>query len=411
MNYLCAIFECASIAIIVSGLENERKKTSLIKLAVYLFAYFIFFEINMHFQLAIEFSFVSYGLLLIYIKYAYKEDIFRALVITVISAVFAGVVEYLLMILISFILPAGREIGLCELIVTGMTLLISIVLARCNIYKVLDVLEKLDFIYAIVCILSLMIFAPMTIMKVFSELDIKDYCYIAVCIIVMWMLIMRMQKYKLEDKIRKEYLEAYSDVIVQIRRRQHKIENHFNVIGSMYLLYDNYEDLVKSQRTYLDKIKDYELPNDAIILEEPSVIALVYKKINEALEREIKVKTSFACSMAESRVSDIVWVDIIGTFLDNAIEALEHYDGKRIIWLDIKRNEENKTVVTVSNTFEKLTISEIHEFFNLGYSTKGDNHGVGLYNVGKIIEKQRGDFRALSVERDGLSAIMFQVTI
>lgn len=411
MNYLCAIFECASIYTISFGLEKKKKESGLVKILLSIAVYMFYFVMSVQLNIPAEFSFVGYIIIFVCMKWIYKREAFHTLVVAVISAVFAGVVEYLLMILISFILPAGREIGLCELIVTGMTLLISIVLARCNIYKVLDVLEKLDFIYAIVCILSLMIFAPMTIMKVFSELDIKDYCYIAVCIIVMWMLIMRMQKYKLEDKIRKEYLEAYSDVIVQIRRRQHKIENHFNLIGSMYLLYDNYEDLVKSQRTYLDKIKDYELPNDAIILEEPSIIALVYKKINEALEREIKVKTSFACSMAESRVSDIVWVDIIGTFLDNAIEALEHYDGKRIIWLDIKRNEENKTVVTVSNTFEKLTISEIHEFFNLGYSTKGDNHGVGLYNVGKIIEKQRGDFRALSVERDGLSAIMFQVTI
>ena len=38
------------------------------------------------------------------------------------------------------------------------------------------------------------------------------------------------------------------------------------------------------------------MPNDAITLEEPSVIALIYEKINEAVERGIQMQTTI-CQM------------------------------------------------------------------------------------------------------------------
>ena len=62
---------------------------------------------------------------------------------------------------------------------------------------------------------------------------------------------------------------------------------------------------------------------DAIVLEEPAVVALIYEKINEAIEEGIEVHTIFSCSMLHRGVSDVIWVQILGTLLDNAIEACD----------------------------------------------------------------------------------------
>lgn len=72
---------------------------------------------------------------------------------------------------------------------------------------------------------------------------------------------------------------------------------------------------------------------DAVILEDPVVVALLYQKINEAIENGIQVMTEFSCSMLHRNVSDVIWVQILGTLLDNAIEALADYEGNKKLWL------------------------------------------------------------------------------
>lgn len=412
MNYICAVLECSSIAVIAAGLERERRKTSLWKLLIYLAVYTIFFALSSYYNYTVQISFVSYFLLYLYLKLAYEEDLVHTLVVTVLSSVFAGMVECLVAYIVAITVISGKqEIGLYEIVVTGLTFLLAHRLSKVKIGRVLDMLEKWDFTYAIVCVLSLMVFAPFAMMKILSKLDVSDYVYIVLCIVVMWLLIFKIQEYKIDAKIRKQYFEAYREVLIQIRRRQHKIKNQINAAYSMFRIYDTYDELVEKQKEYLSKIMEYELPNDAITLEEPSVIALIYEKINEAVERGIRIETSFSCSMAGSRISDVTWVDIIGTLFDNAIEALDDYDGEKKIWLTIELVEKNQISLRIVNTFDKVSFSEINHFFEMGFSTKGEGRGVGLYNVKQLLHKYRGKINVLSTEREGQTVFEIEIII
>ncbi len=374
--------------------------------------YVLFFALSIYFDLSVQISFVGYILLYAYLKLAYREDLVHTLVVAVLSSVFAGIVECLVAFIVALtIISSGDEVGIYEIVVTGITFLLAYWLSRVKIGKVLDMLEKWDFTYAIVCILSLMVFAPFALVKILSKLDVGDYVYIVLCIVVMWLLMLKVQEYKIDAKIRKQYFEAYREVLVQIRRRQHKIKNQINAAYSMFRIYDTYDELVEKQKEYLSKIMDYELPNDAITLEEPSVIALIYEKINEAVDRGIQMETTFSCSMADSRISDVLWVDIIGTLFDNAIEALENYDGEKKIWLTIKLVENNKISLRIVNTFDRVPYTEISHFFEMGFSTKGEGRGVGLYNVKKLLHKHRGNINVLSTERDGQTVFEIEIII
>lgn len=411
MNYICATLECAAIAVVASGFEKERKKTSAVKLFVYLLIYALFYAVSFHFKVAIEASVGSYLLLFLYLKLSYREDLLHTLMVTVSSGVIAGIIEFMVTLFVLVIIPSGKEIGIFELSVTVPTLLVSVFFSRFSISRFLEVLEKWDFTYVIIALLSLMIFSPYLSMQLTRKVEVIDFAYIVVCIFMMWLLVFRVQRYKLESKIRKQYFEGYKDVISQIRRRQHKIKNQINAAYSMYRLYDTYDELVGKQKEYLSRILDYELPNDAIILEEPSIIALIYEKINEAVEREIQVETSFSCSMAGSRISDVTWVDLIGTLLDNAIEALEDFEGKKKIWLEIGYEGSNKLHVRVTNTFGYLPIHEINQFFEMGFSTKGTGRGVGLYNVKSIVDKKNGEVLARCSMREERSVFWVEIII
>ena len=128
----------------------------------------------------------------------------------------------------------------------------------------------------------------------------------------MWILVSKIQKSKIENQMRKKYLDSFTEIISQIRRRQHKVKNQFATAFGMYRLYDTYDELVAKQKEFLGRVWEYELPTDAIVLEEPAVVALLYEKINEAIEKGIQVQTIFSCSMRHKSISDIIWVQILG---------------------------------------------------------------------------------------------------
>ena len=54
--------------------------------------------------------------------------------------------------------------------------------------------------------------------------------------------------------------------------------------------------------------------------------------------------------------------------------------------------EEEKIVIRVANPHVYMKNDEIQRMFEKGYSTKeGENRGIGLYNVKKLIQKYKMD--------------------
>ena len=221
------------------------------------------------------------------------------------------------------------------------------------------------------------------------------------------------QKNKIENQLRKKYLESFTEIISQIRRRQHKVKNQFDTAFGMYRLYDNYDELVAKQKEFLGRIWDYELPTDAIVLEEPAVVALIYEKINEAIEEGIEVHTIFSCSMLHRGVSDVIWVQILGTLLDNAIEAEEEFVGQKKMWIEIQEQKGNtgKVSIYIANAYYKKSQDELEQLFEYGYSTKGEGRGIGLYDVKMLVHKNKGDLIVQNGQRDGVDCFELWIVI
>ena len=120
-------------------------------------------------------------------------------------------------------------------------------------------------------------------------------------------------------EVYKEYLDKYNEVVAVIQARQHKFMNQINAIYVLFELYDNYEDLVAKQKEEIENLKQYIMPDTMMVLGRPLVIAHIYKKMCEAENMGIVMKTQFSCSLKDINIPDIYLIEIIGNLIDNAI--------------------------------------------------------------------------------------------
>lgn len=407
------MMEWVGTVLVVNAFGDERHRFDFKKTLVYLIANILFYAIYWCFSLPSYCSFIGYFLLFGYIYWIYREKFIRCFAILVISLMIIGLIELLSTQIIYCFYPQKVEYVVVVTIAAVLLVIVSFFLNKFALNKFFSVFERWEPSYALVALLSLMIFTLVAVLKIIKKLEVTEYIYISVCILVMWMLVSKMQKTKLENRIRKKYLESFTEIITQIRRRQHKVKNQFNTAFGLYRLYDTYDELVEKQREYLGRLWDYELPTDAIILEDPIVVALIYEKINEAIESGIEVETVFSCSMLNRNVSDVVWVQILGTLLDNAIEALDNYEGNKKIWIEIKEDisERGKIYICITNTCKKIKQCEVERFFEFGYSTKGADRGVGLYDVKQLVYKSKGLLVVENIRREDLDCFQIRIVL
>lgn len=84
----------------------------------------------------------------------------------------------------------------------------------------------------------------------------------------------------------------------------------------------------------------------------------------------------------DTKIQDNLY-SIVGIYLDNAIEAASKSKDKRIS-LDIYK-EKKELVMIIGNTYKgKINLEKLDDY---GYTTKGKNHGIGLYIVKNIIDR------------------------
>ena len=74
---------------------------------------------------------------------------------------------------------------------------------------------------------------------------------------------------------------------------------------------------------------------------------------------------------------------VLGIYLDNALEAAENSDQK-LVSLEIYEINHNLNF-TISNSYKEII--PLKKMKKKGFSTKGKNHGKGLYYVNKLVNK------------------------
>lgn len=356
------VLELLSSTFVVNGLVGKEKTIPIFKTSIFIVA-----TVAYILMLPDTLTTGSYLLFLLYIKWSYNESWKNSLITLILCIILVGLVELVSFFPFAFIMHGWLSDIMNNLFASSCSVILCFAVARCiPIQHLKNWCEKKEVTYIAVVFFSLLLMLTTIInFKMTLELDVGDYIYITACVVLMWLLVVRLMRYRYEEKIRKKYFDAFCSVIDQMKRRQHKFRNQMDVVYSLHKLYDDYDKLVEEQRKYLGKLVDYEMPTDVLVLENPIIIAHIFEKIAEAQEAGLRIRLKLSCSLADCGIDDIHMVEILGTLLDNAIQDMIATKQKEFLYIEVKYEE--GIIIRVANPHKKIKNPEMRLMFEKGY--------------------------------------------
>ena len=195
-----------------------------------------------------------------------------------------------------------------------------------------------------------------------------------------------------QKKFEQEYLQNYTDEIVslynEIRGFRH---DYAGMMVSMQTAIDS-KDLQEIDRIYnevfvkanhklrSDKYTYFDLNN----LEDSALRSVIAQSIANARVHNIEYILEVKDIISPLSMELLDLVRVMNILLNNAVEgALESYRKQMEVSV-IKL--ESEILIIIQNSRKNRSIKP-EEIFNIGYSTKGINRGIGLNNVKEILEK------------------------
>lgn len=179
----------------------------------------------------------------------------------------------------------------------------------------------------------------------------------------------------------------------------------------MNLLAEDLEDLINRQNEYCTKIMMNNTTNKLLRQDIPSVFTgFLYTKITQAESKKITVKYRISLKNIEEYVSFLDLVEITGNLFDNAMEAMEEWDGKKIIEFGIYQREESLDI-EISNPYFEKTPEKPEGMLEEGRSSKGEGRGLGLANVKKLVDKYQGSLDIKMIKKIDAEYIIFKIKL
>lgn len=218
------------------------------------------------------------------------------------------------------------------------------------------------------------------------------------------------QEKQAELEAYRTYSAAFSDLITQIRARQHEFDNHISALCNLHYICKDYDELVKEQSKYAKDVISNNRFHRLLVSGNPVLAGFLYGKLSSIQEQGIEVSYDFHMSEFTSKIPVYLVVELIGNLLKNAVEAVNSQDVEKLIHLSCTENE-NEFCLGVRNRSEKIPLEEIGRFFQKGYSSKGSGRGLGLYNVKEISDKYGIDIVCNNTEIDNQNWFLIELHI
>ena len=186
-----------------------------------------------------------------------------------------------------------------------------------------------------------------------------------------------------------EYNKTLRILHDNVRGFKHDFDNIVTTIGG----YVKTNDIEGLKKYYVQLEDDCQKVNNLYILNpklinNPGVYSLLTTKYNEAEEKGIKVSMSLLLDLSKLNMKIYDFTRVLGILLDNAIEASNECEEKimNIIFRDDSNN--HRQLIIVENTYNDKNI-DTEKIFNKGFSGKENHTGLGLWEVRKILNKNK----------------------
>ncbi len=210
-------------------------------------------------------------------------------------------------------------------------------------------------------------------------------------------------KQKLENEHLEIYSQEYKNILKTVQARQHEFNNHINNIINMHFIYKNYEDLTKHQEEYARFLKESYKYNKLLDTNQPAISGFLYMKMCQYERVNAEIIYNIDVTDISKYISIVEMAEIAGALLDNSFQALEKLPAGIPRKLEFTLAEDEEILsLKIKNTLEsKINYKTLSCFFKEGYSTKGEGHGMGLFNVRNIMKHCNGDISIHSYYDNG----------
>lgn len=190
---------------------------------------------------------------------------------------------------------------------------------------------------------------------------------------------------QIQAKNQLEMYKSISENFDNLKRKTYEFKNQILCIESL-LDKKQYSKLVEYAKTIYGSLNNEP---DAINTNNVIVNAILNTKYQEANAKGI-VFVFRVNDLSELRLNDEDVVTILANLLNNAIEACETCEDQKVIKFKFVK-EDDKIIIAVKNTFNYDVIYENGEIKSTKTSSVNE-HGVGIKNVLRIIEKYGGSY-------------------
>ncbi|MCX8132103.1 MAG: GHKL domain-containing protein [Clostridia bacterium] len=206
------------------------------------------------------------------------------------------------------------------------------------------------------------------------------------CVFTIWtsMVSYKTENQKIELEQQKFYNESLDNALHNLRRFKHDWVNNLGVIHDMLQ-----EHEYIAAQSYINELleTDNKIGSTAILnIKNAGLHGIISSKIKLASDRGISLNLKSIGTIKDItniKISELC--EIIGIFLDNAIESTENENDKNIEVCIL--SDDSNIQITIKNPC--FLQPEINKIFTPGYSTKGMGRGNGLFIVKKLLEKNQ----------------------
>lgn len=222
------------------------------------------------------------------------------------------------------------------------------------------------------------------------------------------------EKKKTQLEMNKLYYEAYDQLIMLVRERQHDMKNHINAILSLSYTTENYDELIAKQKEYCGFVMEQNEKTKLVLSSgNPLIAGFLYSKLREAEDHHIIMDYKIGFQKTEMTIPEYELVEMAGILLDNAVEALDGMEDENFIkkiFFSIKETEDNIELLT-ANTSPYYEEDLTEYFFETGYSSKGRNRGIGLSKLKRLVQNRKGTILVYNEMRGELNYLTFEIKL
>jgi len=359
-----------------------------------------------------------YPILVCYCIWKYNRGMKSAVINTILSVIILSLLQMVSVMCVGILVYVGISEKTMLLAANLLMLLLYIILVKCfSLKKLSFYFQKDDVILSIVLTIGITaILVCIFMVKFSSGFYIGQYIFICIIIVILCLMSGSWEAYKLKSlekdlelRTYKLYEESYKNLITEIRLRQHDFKNHINAIYLQHMMCNTYEELVERQKKYCQDIVYENRFTDLLRAGDSMIIGFLYGKLTEADNAGIDVEYKIQCNELKTDIPMYKIITILGNLINNATEALESVEKKKLFVCLI----ENDTTlrIEVRNTHEAIAWNHVRQMFKKGYSSKGKNRGLGLYSIKKMSKEYGFEIVFSNKEISGENWVSFEIVI